>query len=273
MSRVKYKHIATLVIAGVILSLIGFSLDNRLQMTNYNVYDSRVPAAFEGFKIAQISDMHCLWFGEGQSEIINMIRKGEPNIIILTGDILDVYIRDYDTATALISGLTKIAPVYAVSGNQEEASNINLQRMNEIYKEYSVQFLVDSGTTVTHDGADVFIYGLADREGNPSAPPTVDADTYGILLYHRSDRFDSLKDFGYGLVLSGHSHGGLIRLPLVGGIVAPEGKLNFNLQYTGGLYTAGSTTLISNRGLAGSHGFPRIFNRPEVVFVTLHHAA
>lgn len=256
----------------VLLTLIGFSLDNRLYKADYEIYDERVPIAYEGFKIAHLSDLHSLWFGDGQSDLIAAVRAGDPDIIVLTGDIVDARIQDFDSVAALFDGLTKIAPVYAVSGNHETDKKSILIQMDKLYVTYGVSFLEDSGVTINKDGSDIFIYGLDDLPKANLSLPIVDADTYGLLLYHRSNQFDNLTHFGYGLVLSGHGHGGLIRLPVVGGIVSPDGKLDFSQKYTGGMYTSGTATLIANRGLAGSHNFPRIFNRPEIVFVTLHYS-
>lgn len=271
--KVKKKYIVVLCIASILLIMIGVGLDNRIQMTNYNINDTRIPDAFEGFKIAQLSDIHCVWFGQGQSKLITAVEAGAPDIIVLTGDIIDQNIQDYDSVDALFAGLTKIAPVYAVSGNHENKTALIRTKMDVLYKEHGVHILKDASTMIEKDGSDIFIYGLDDRRLISKNIPTVDADKFGILLFHRSNLFDNFTNLGYGLVFSGHLHGGLIRLPFVGGILSPEGgKLDFSQKYTGGLYTAGKTTLVSNRGMAGSHNIPRIFNRPEIVFVTLHHA-
>lgn len=277
MVRIRKKHIIALFLAAALLVLIGFGLDNRLQTTNYNIYDSRVPSSFEGYRIAQISDLHCSWFGEKQNELISKVQAGDPDIIVLTGDILDAYIRDYDSIATLFNGLNDIAPVYAVAGNHEES--VPSARMSSLYTEYKINYLDDAGVTIQKDSSSIYLYGLRDRaydnelRAAGAGIPVIDNNTYGILLYHRSDKFDYFNNVGYGLIFSGHLHGGLIRIPLVGGIVSPEGKIDFDQKYTGGMYSEGSTTLISNRGLAGSHNVPRIFNRPEVVFVTLHQAA
>lgn len=270
MVKVKRKHIAALLIAAVILLMLGIGLDNRIQTTNYNVYDERVPDAFEGFKIAQLSDIHCRWFGEGQRDLIAAVKAGNPDIIVLTGDILDAFILDYESVAVLFAGLTKLAPVYAVSGNHEDNTKMIRTKMDALYKAYGIHFLKDAGTTIAKDGSNIFLYGLDDRGKIINAVPAVEKDTYGILLFHRSDLFDSLTNYGYGLVFSGHGHGGLIRLPFVGGIVTSDAKIDFAQKYAGGLFTIGNTTLISNRGMAPSHNIPRIFNRPEIVFVTLH---
>lgn len=270
MHRIKRRHIAALLAAALILLLAGLALDNRLQTTHYDVSDSRIPAAFEGYKIAQISDLHCQWFGEGQSELVAAVSAEEPDIVVLTGDIFDARIQDFESVAALFSGLTKIAPVYAVSGNHESYSKTVLARMDTLYDEYGVNYLKDASATIAKDGAEILIYGLYERGSFPYGVSPVSADTYGILLFHRSYLFDLLTSYGYGLVFSGHSHGGLIRLPFVGGIISPDAELDFNQKYTGGMYTVGSTTLIANRGMAGSHNVPRLFNRPEIVIVTLH---
>lgn len=272
MQKVKRKHILTLVFVSLILLLVGFGLDNRLQTSNYDVYDKRVPDTFEGFKIAQLSDLHCQLFGNGQRELLDGVEAGDPDIIVLTGDIIDARIQDFDSVATLFEGLVKIAPVYAVSGNHEDNTKQILHKMNALYEAYGVSFLDDSGVTIDKNDSTISIYGLGDRTEFTRSIVKADPDTYSILLFHRSNLFDKLTNYGYGLVLSGHGHGGLIRLPFVGGIVSPDAGFDFTQKYTGGLYTVGSTTLVSNRGMAGSHGVPRVFNRPEIVFVTLHHA-
>ncbi|NLT15732.1 MAG: hypothetical protein GXY05_15505 [Clostridiales bacterium] len=276
MLKKKKWLIGGLLLAALLLILVGFGLDNRLQATNYDIEDGRIPASFDGYRIAQLSDFHCLWFGEGQNELIAGVRAGEPDIIVLTGDMIDASIRDYDSVAALFDGLTEIAPVYAVAGNHEES--IPGARMRDLYIEYGINYLKDTGTELLKDGGSIYLYGLRDRPYNDelaaaaAGMPVIGPQTYGILLYHRSDKFEYLNRQGYGLVLSGHLHGGLIRLPFIGGILSPEGGIIFGQKYTGGMYTVGGTTLISNRGLADSHNIPRIFNRPEIVFVTLRHA-
>jgi predicted MPP superfamily phosphohydrolase len=257
------------VIIAAVMMTVGLGLDNRIQVSEYVVTDGRVPESFDGFRIAQLSDIHCRWFGDGQSELLSAVRAGKPDIIVLTGDILDAYILDYDSVAALFDGLTKIAPCYAVSGNHERNTKGNLKNMEELYARYGVSFLKDSGTTVSRGGSEIYIYGLDDRSRIVKSIPKAAEDTFGILLFHRSDLFDSVSYFGYGLVFSGHTHGGLIRLPFVGGIISPDATIDFHQKYTGGLYTAGTTTLIANRGMADSHNVPRVFNRPEVVFATL----
>lgn len=272
MVKVKRKNIILLIVAAGMLILMGFGLDNRLKTTNYEVSDSRVPVAFEGFKIAQLSDMHCLWFGEMQSALLAEVKAGEPDIIVLTGDIIDVGLQDYDSVDALFEGLVKIAPVYAVNGNHEIFNKTIQEKMAALYTKNGITFLKDAGTKIGRDGAAISVYGYNDREELPKNVPEALSDTYSILLYHKSNQFDAFAEAGYGLVFSGHTHGGLIRLPFVGGIVTPDGEIDFAAKYSGGRYTVGSTTLIANRGMAGAHNVPRIFNRPEVVFVTLHHA-
>lgn len=271
----KVNHIILLISIAVLLILTGLALDNRLQITKYDIHDSRIPLAFDGDVIAQLSDMHCRVFGKDQSELIGAVKSGKPDIIMLTGDIIDANIRDYNSVSELFAGLSKIAPIYAVSGNHENYDYDILHHMGLLYKKYGVYFLNDKGISIKKDGASIFIFGANDRSfelniSKLNTVPTIDKNEFGILLYHRANEFDYVSDFGYGLVLSGHMHGGLIRLPFVGGIVTPDGLIDFNQKYTGGQYSENGTTLISNRGMAPSHGVPRLFNRPEVVFITLH---
>lgn len=271
---IRPKTIVWLLIAAILLVTAGFALDNRLQITAYELYDSRIPQAFDGCVIAQLSDLHCQVFGKNQTALIDAVKSGNPDYIMLTGDIMDAYIRDYDSIEALFAGLAEIAPVYAVSGNHEVAFKDGWQEMRLLYKKHGVTFLNDESTVIQKGGASLFIFGSDDRVYRDSGKaakyiPKVDENTFGILLYHRANFFEAVRDFGYALVLSGHTHGGLIRIPFAGGAITPDGKLDIRQKYDGGMYTENGSTLVSNRGLAPSHGIPRIFNRPEVVFVTL----
>jgi predicted MPP superfamily phosphohydrolase len=273
--RIPVGILIILLILAALLILTGVGLYDGLKTTRYSISDTRISADFDGFKIAHISDLHSLWFGEGQSEIIEAVAAEKPDIIVLTGDIVDAYRPDFQSVAALFDGLNDLAPVYAVQGNHEDHTR-TYKEMNILYEEYGIVYLNDSGVSISRNGSAIYLYGLRDREtasGLARAAekaPALGGDTYGILLYHRSDMFDQLKDLEYGLVLSGHMHGGLIRIPFFGGIITPKGYIDFGQKYDGGKYTVNGTTLISNRGLAPKHNMPRIFNRPEVVFVTLH---
>ncbi len=263
-------------IAVVIFILLG--LDNTMQTTNHQVEDRNLPLAFDGYNIAQISDLHCKWLGKDQSELINAVKDGNPDMIVLTGDIIDADKKDYDSVSVLVKGLAHIAPVYAVFGNHEEYSYKINNNMRALYKRYGVNLLMNNGVSIQKGTDSIYLYGLDDcgivsnsqaKEYFNDAVPQLKSDTYGILLYHRSSQFDYLTQYGFRLVISGHLHGGLIRIPLIGGLLSPDKSSHFFPKYAGGVYKQGETTLISSRGFAGSHSIPRLYNRPELVFITL----
>lgn len=270
------KYIVLISVFAVLLLIFGIGLNANLTSTYYDIFDSRIPSSFDGYRIAQLSDLHCEWFGDEQQKLINSVASGKPDIIVLTGDIIDAYEPNYDSVAALFNGLKDIAPVYAIQGNHEANKRVNQEMMSSLYNKHGIIYLYDSGITISQSGGSIYLHGLRDRDSERFISKAVEniapinSNTYGILLYHRSDMFDYLCNLGYGLVLSGHMHGGLIRIPFIGGIVTPAGNIDFDQKYDGGMYTVNETTLISNKGLAPSHNIPRIFNRPEVVFITLH---
>lgn len=278
MKRLKLSKIQIiLIILALIIIYIACGLYHELDITNYDITSDKLPKSFDGFKIANISDLHCTYFGENQEGIIDAIKEYEPDIIVLTGDIIDEKNADFDCIETLISGIIDIAPVYSVSGNHEHSNYKNFLRLNELYANYGVLVLDDEEISITRDGDEIRLYGLsyfgaftneALKHLLSDRLSYANEDYYSILLNHRSDIFDQLCDYGYDLVISGHTHGGIIRLPLVGGILSND--RTFFPKYDGGLFQQGNSTLISSKGLGESNSIPRFYNRRELVFITLH---
>jgi len=265
-------------IAGILLIstfiLVGLT-QQSLVLAVYNIKSAEIPKQFDGYRIAHISDFHSGLFSGSAADIIELTKEQEPNIICLTGDIVDSKTQDYDTVEQLISGLLVIAPIYAVSGNNEAYDPSIGEKMEELYEKYGVRSL---------DGRTAFIYecdsmlalsGIADQRSSiPERSSAIaplerdpDSERFDIMLSHRANEFGRVAGAGYGLVLSGHLHGGIIRLPLIGGLLSPDGDLL--PRFSGGLYEANGTYLISNRGIGNNYPIPRIYNPPEIVIVVL----
>jgi predicted MPP superfamily phosphohydrolase len=248
-------------------------------LTVYHVTSPAIPQAFDGYRIAHITDFHSGLHNISPEDVIALTAKQNPHIICLTGDIVDGRIQNYATVEELIAGLTDIAPVYAVSGNNEfREPSINI-KMGEIYKKYGVQDM-DGKTIAIYDGsgASFTLSGIADSRGQSvwldrevaSLRYNSDKEGFGVILYHRANDYDIIAASGYELVLSGHLHGGLIRLPFLGGLLSPDYEVF--PPYAGGLYEAGGRYLVSSRGIGNNQPIPRFYNPPEVALVVLRAA-
>ena len=225
--------------------------NTALVQTEQVVRSERLPAAFSGYRIAHVSDLHNAQFGTDNEKLLELLRTAAPDCIAVTGDIVDSRRTDFDVAAAFMDAAAEIAPVYYVTGNHES-------RLKD-YPELEQRF-TDSGVSVLHGAAYVAdaLEGLADEA------------IFTVLLSHRPELFAAYAAAGVDLTLSGHAHGGQFRLPFIGGLAAPDQGLF--PRYTSGLYTNGRSQMVVSRGL-GNSLFPfRVNNRPEVVLITLEAA-
>lgn len=248
-------------------------------VTHTSVSSDRLPKAFDGFRIAVVSDLHNARFGKGNQPIIDLIRQDQPDLIAITGDLVDADRTDIDTAIDLVSALTQIAPCYYVTGNHEAAIGRLCSAMEEELLRLHVTILHDQVVTIAKDGQSIQLAGLEDpafaaRGGALQSVALKDAlermeigDGYCVLLSHRPEAFSVYAEEKLDLVLSGHAHGGQFRLPLIGGLIAPNQGLF--PEYDAGVYTRERTTMIVSRGIGSSIIPVRFNNRPEIVAVEL----
>ena len=232
-----------------------------------------LPPEFAGYKIAHISDMHGYTFGKNNAKIGEILKKEKPDIIVITGDIIDST-KDFKMISGTARMFAEIAPTYYVPGNHEYALKIP----GEIFKELSdagVVVLRNKYVSLKRDGAEVVLLGIDDPGGPRDmisverAVELVRERTAApiIMLYHRNDRAERIEKMDVGLVLFGHAHGGLIRLPFTDGLVG-SGFVMLP-EYTSGKYEIGDLVLIASRGL-GNVGFTfRMFNKPHIPIVEL----
>lgn len=265
------KNVLILCIIVILLYIIsGFY--NPLVLTRYDYTSSKVPEGFDGYRIVHISDFHCKEFGDGESDLIAMIRNAEPDLILFTGDSIDDE-HSLDNYRDLITGIYDVAPIYYVNGNHEYDASAPLAEMKELNEKYQVHDLNDASVVVEHNGDSILLSGLDFRLTMRGLRNNIDyANTtmFNILLYHGTDKFDGIAPYNYDLVLSGHTHGGIVCLPFIGGIISNQKELF--PKYDSGVYTSGLSTLISSRGL-GDASIPRFHNPREVICITLHHSS
>lgn len=250
-----------------ILCTISYGFYSPLTVTQYKYYSPKIPTAFDGFKIIQISDFHCKAFGKEEQTLINKISKLSPDIILLTGDMVDE-IHPTDNFKYLIAGISKIAPIYAILGNHDNIKASSYNDMLSIFKENNVVLLDNEQITLSKPNSSISLSGAGflDWAGNCIKSPE---SGFNILMFHDSNAFPTTSKLGYDIIFSGHTHGGIIRFPFIGGILDNSRKLF--PKYDGGLFYNQDTncTMYSSRGL-GDSMIHRFFNPPEIVEVTLY---
>jgi predicted MPP superfamily phosphohydrolase len=230
-------------------------------------------------KIVLISDLHSTIYGKDQCLLINKVKNINPDLIVLSGDIFDDEVPMKGTQL-LLSGISSLAPVFYVTGNHEYWSH-NIQGIREELVSYGVIILSDTYTIIEINDSKIVIAGTEDpdkrkfetadynqKESMEKAFRELDEiKLYKILIAHRPELIENYKLYSFDLVLSGHTHGGQVRLPLLNGLYAPDQGLF--PKYSGGIYKHGNLTHIISRGLSINPRLPRIFNPPELVIVLI----
>ncbi len=250
-----------------------------LQTTRTQAELPALPAGFDGYKIVHLSDLHGHQYGEDSGELLDRVREEGPDLIVITGDLIDQE-SQLAMVPALARGLAAVAPAYYVTGNHEWALGTGAVReLKNVLSQCGVTVLSNQYQILERDGARIVLAGVDDPNGyaDQTSPEelaaAIQADQPGLftlLLAHRNDHFGQYANAGYDFVMSGHGHGGIVRLPLVGGLIGTDRR--FFPPWTAGVYTVGDSTLFVSRGLGNNtvpiKGF-RIFNRPELAVVTL----
>lgn len=255
--------------------------NTALELNEYQIKSEQLPESFQGFRIAQISDLHNAEIGKENVKLLELIEKAQPDIIVITGDIIDSYHTDIETSLAFVEKVVEIAPCYYVTGNHEARLTRDVFRnFEEKIKLYGVEVLHDKEVLLQRDGEHISLAGLDDpsfaskhngiRYSNLTnrIKELYTEDSFQILLSHRPELFQTYVDAEVDLAFSGHAHGGQFRIPFIGGILAPN--QGFFPEYDEGLFTENQTSMVVSRGI-GNSLFPfRFNNRPEVVVVELH---
>lgn len=269
------------VLSGILLILIVWTAwgNAALELNTYTISSRGLPDAFDGYRIAQVSDLHNAEFGDGNQRLLDMLREAEPDMIAITGDLIDSRKTNIAVALAFAEEAVRIAPCYYVSGNHEarvpeyrelkaglEAAGVTVLDDARVEIEISGKSITVIGVNDPSFHADYLTSDAAVMDRKLSELPSEDAG-FTILLSHRPELFDTYAAHNMDLVLTGHAHGGQFRLPLIGGLIAPNQGLF--PKYDDGLYSEGNTSMIVSRGLGNSIIPFRFNNRPEVVLIEL----
>lgn len=272
--------LTALIILALIAAAAAFLIkDSRddLEISRYEVKSQKLPESFDGFKIVQLSDLHGAEFGEDGMELVDKVGSLEPDMIALTGDFVTDE-GDLAAVEKLAARLVKLCPVYFVSGNHEFGSGLAIKVRN-ILERAGVKYLSNEYLTINRGDDEILLGGVEDplayadmlspdelaQKMNDAAP-----DAFKILLGHRNYWMTEYPELPVDLIFCGHAHGGLIRIPGVGGLIGTDRRLF--PDFDAGQFNNGRYTLIVSRGLGNSVPIPRIFNRPEIVCVELSSA-
>lgn len=282
MRKLSRRVKAMIIVALLIIGCIVFSIwqNNSIVISNFNYNSAIVPEKFNNFKIVHISDLHNKVFGKEQDKLIDKVEDLEPDIIVITGDLIDRRRYNLEKSMYFINSAVNIAPIYYVSGNHEAWSG-RFPEIEERLIEASVKIIDDSETEIRRGNSSIKLLGLSDPDfltsdyidGTDTSKleenliRLSEGEEFKILLSHRPELFELYSDNNIDMIFSGHAHGGQIRLPFIGGLIAPDQGLF--PKYTAGSYTSNTSTMYVSRGLGNSLFPVRVFNRPEIISVTL----
>lgn len=276
-SKRKFIFLAVVLFAAIFVFWVLWS-NIAIKVSEYTVTDSEIPVSFSGFRIVQVSDLHNVEFGEKNEELIALIKKAKPDIIVLTGDMVDSRRTDIAVALDFARQAVAIAPTYYITGNHESRiSDYGVLKAGLI--EAEVVVLENESVDIKCADEAITILGIQDMgfgddffftdyeifEQYKNTLPK--SENYTVMMAHRPHLFGNYAAFGADLVLSGHAHGGQFRLPFVGGVFAPG--QGFWPKYDAGLFDKGESKMIVSRGLGKSVIPLRFNNRPELVVVEL----
>lgn len=270
------RKTAVLLVLAALLAA-GFLLwgNCTLQTTETALVSPALPPAFDGLRIVELADLHGRVFGRGSRRLLAAVRRAEPDLICIDGDLFDEH-TDLAMLPPLLRGLCAIAPVYYVTGNHEWRVP-GLRGILAQMRACGVTVLQDDWR-VLRRGEDALVLAGTDDPCGPAerkTPAELIADiraeageaAFLLLLTHRNDQLPQWSALGVQAVLAGHCHGGVVRLPFVGGLFGTDRRLF--PAWDAGLYRQGETALYVSRGLGYTNVHFRLFNRPEVAVIVL----
>ena len=254
--------------------------NTALELNTYTITSSRFPENFDGYRIAHVSDLHNAQMGKDNEKVLSMLRQADPDIIAITGDLIDSRNTNLEIALQFVKEAMKIAPCYYVTGNHEaRVSEYDLLKAGMvsagvvILENDQAEINID-GNAITLIGVDDpsfqtdYLFGDSDAVINAKLTELhTDGNGFTILLSHRPELFSIYAAHDVDLVLSGHAHGGQFRIPFIGGVVAPNQGLF--PKFDAGVYTDGNTNMLVSRGVGNSIIPFRVNNRPEIILVEL----
>ena len=254
--------------------------NSALMVNEIKITNDKIPQSFEGFRIAQVSDLHNAELGKDNNKLIEKLNECEPDIIVLTGDLIDSNHTNLEVALSFAQQAVKIAPCYFVTGNHEAWVGSQYEELKTSLENAGVTVLQDEAIELNYGNECIQLIGLNDPDFSERDSFLSESiletklsqvnisNGFTILLSHRPEYFNVYQNKNIDLVLSGHAHGGQFRLPFLGGVIAPN--QGFFPKYDAGIYTESGTTMIVSRGIGNTIIPVRINNRPEIIIIELN---
>ena len=274
------KKLKNILIVLLIILGIGYYLSprGRIDVEAFSMDNAKIPLTFDGYRIVQISDLHNKDWSK-DDKLKNLVQELEPDIIVITGDLIDSRKPEPEVAYDFIKSIKDISPIYYVTGNHE--FYLGAEKIVNELKTLGVQVLLDEVVDLEKDGEVIKLIGLNDPTfGGESYMDPAEAildykfknlnlkdEDYKLLLSHRPELFETYVNNKVDLALTGHAHGGQIVLSFVGGLIAPD--QGFFPKYRDGQYDKDETSMIVSRGLGDSILPVRINNNYHLVLVEL----
>ena len=263
----------------ILVGFIGWNIfqNQHIHINELTIKSENLPDDFQGYKIVQVSDLHNAEFGENNSELLSVIKEQSPDIIVITGDIVDSRRTNVQIARDFVNNASEFAPVYYVTGNHESRVKVEDEIDNAPLNEkvivlHNKDILLEKGKSAIQligvDDPDYKAVKDSTEYMNKRLEKYCNNEYFKILLSHRPELFEVYTQNNMNVIFSGHAHGGQFRLPLVGGVIAPHQGL-FPTYDAGLYYATDDTTMVVSRGLGDSIIPLRINNPPELVVVTL----
>ncbi|GBG10800.1 phosphoesterase [Paenibacillus agaridevorans] len=255
--------------------------NNAIEISTHRIASEKLPQGFDSYRIVQLSDLQSKMFGRDQRPLLKKVEKLKPDLIVVTGDLVDAHHYDGEASYAMMEGIVRIAPVYMVVGNHEYSA-AEYPKLEERLIKLGVRVLRNEHDIIPLGDGFLRLVGVDDplfnREGDGSADKLnmhlaeamediEHPESYTILLSHRPELFDVYAEQGLDLTFAGHAHGGQFRIPFVGGVYSPE--QGFWPKLSEGKHDKNGSSLIISRGLGNSVIPQRLFNRPEMISVDL----
>ncbi len=268
-----------LVLAFFIGAIVGYVIweNESVGVSEYSVYSEKLPLPFDGYKILMLVDFHN---SDNYSKITEKISKLKPNIIVLIGDMINSTDTSFGNFEALVDQNSDVVPMYFVSGNHEKWSENEKEFMN-VVKNHGIINLNNKSVEITYQNSNIALTGFEDvvyADAEMRLPVVekglkelsnikANQRLFNILLFHRSNLFDTVAQYPFDLTLSGHLHGGQIGLPFIGDFLLSQRHKSD--KYIKGYYRNGDSQLVVSAGLSKDMANPRVLNPPELVMVTL----
>lgn len=281
------KSLIILKLLSAILAISIYDSNNNICISKYEIKSYKIPKEFSGFKILQLSDLHSKKFGKENKILINKIEKINPDIIVITGDMIVRHKNDYSVFINLMDKLSKNYSIYYIVGNHEQKAYLRNKKITQLFrliKNMGITILNNKMVKLIKADSYINLYGIKidlkyykykkstrnlyfEEEEMRNIMGESDKNSFNILLAHNPFYFKTYASWGADITLSGHVHGGMVRLPFIGALFSPERK--FFPKYSQGKYLIENKTMIVSRGLgSGKIGF-RLFNRPELSIIKL----